>query len=129
MPFRHLSQREEAEVAMRYIGKAWAAGGRGPMAYDCFGLISAIYSDVFGIDILNPSDITETFQSVESPSSMCIVGMRTISASHVGLWMESDRGGILHAIHPNGVVFTRKNDIESLGCRINGYYACNILSH
>lgn len=32
-----------------YIGKPFRSGGRGPEAYDCWGLVIAVYRDLYGI--------------------------------------------------------------------------------
>lgn len=42
----------------RYVGAPFADGGRGPVAFDCWGLVRAIYADQLGHDLPTYGDIS-----------------------------------------------------------------------
>lgn len=116
---------------MRFLGKPWTPGGRGPDAFDCWGLCAYIYEHVFGASgaalagFDDPSSITSLgWTAIAIPRAFCVVLMRQRGGwFHAGLWMESDGGGVLHCMPDCGTVFTRKRDLDRLSLDITGFYA------
>lgn len=98
-----------------YIGLPYREGARGPDAFDCYGLVAAVYKAVQGIDL------PDWYQSAPGPQSASraisaalageVAGGRTtrvdvpqdmdiaivgssLRPHHVGVWVA---GGVLHA--------------------------------
>lgn len=118
------SREVEQSLAIKYTGFPWFAGGRGPHEFDCAGLCIHIYKTELGIDIgedfENPSD---KWERVEKPESLSIVSMLTDGGdSHVGLWFESDRGGVFHAVAGYGVTFTPVSKLSAFRLNISAFY-------
>lgn len=103
-----------------YVGLPYREGGRGPDAFDCYGLIAAVYKAARGVSLPDWYQAApghpaasraisaalegevhggRTFK-VEQPEDLdiAIVGS-TLRPHHVGLWVS---GGILHASKPFG---------------------------
>lgn len=122
----HLVDRKDVEqfLAIKYIGFPWFAGGRGPHEFDCAGLCIHIYKTELGIDIGDDFESpSESWERIESPESLCIVSMKTDNGdSHVGLWFESDRGGVFHAVAGYGVTFTPIEQLKAFRLNISAFY-------
>ena len=125
-----------------YIGKPFADGGRGPDAYDCWGLVVMVYRDVFGVRIPLDYDIsayatlavTRAFQSqMENPEwfrlayplapavvAMAIHPDHPELVNHAGVYVGI--GVVLHTTKPTGAILQRVDDPRIKG-RIKGYYA------
>lgn len=75
--------------ARPYIGLPWADGGRGPQAYDCYGLIRLVYRQEYGIEL--PS-LTEAYASaLERREVAALLGEdRPLWAETVGEPAEGD---------------------------------------
>ena len=97
-----------------YIGKPWEAGERGPQAFDCYGLVWHIYKHRLGVELPTYPIAPNRFESVwkaysdcagslewkpvASPEAFDVVGMgRKGIVHHLGLFLESDGGLVLHA--------------------------------
>lgn len=116
---------DEREVALKYLGKPWYPGGRGPLAFDCWGLCMEVYQNALGVDIgtLNPSfDTSAHWTRVANPTAFSIVYMTAQGQAHAGLWLTSDRGGVLHAVCGWGVVFTPQDRLKNMGIKIISFY-------
>lgn len=127
--------------AEAYIGKPWVLGGQGPDAYDCGGLVRAIARERFGLEIPEvtlASDApreyirairvfveSDEWRHITEPAEGDGV---TLSHSrhphHVGVWVDVDHGGVLHALEGIGVVFT---DMTAL--RRNGWSRIEFYRH
>ncbi len=125
--------------AEELIGRPWLAGGRGPRAFDCWGLVRWCLRRRFAVEVpeipVDPEDlraVCETFRahperrrwrSVDRPAEGDAVLMRqSRHPVHVGLWLEVDGGGVLHAVRDAGVVFQRPQELATHGWRIEGFY-------
>lgn len=96
-----------------YIGLPYQVEGRGPKAYDCWGLIRLVYADRLGIDLPSNLGYDETLTahtsemieqgrdgwlSVTAPSPYDVVLLNVAgSPNHIGLVI--DPGWMLHTTH------------------------------
>ena len=125
--------------AEHLIGRPWAAGGRGPDAFDCWGLVRWCWREHFAIEVpeipVDAADLRAVltgfrdhperrrWQAVEHAREGDAVLMRqSRHPVHVGLWLAVDGGGVLHAGRDIGVVFQIPVDLSAHGWRIEGTY-------
>lgn len=119
-----------ADDANRYIGLAWRLGARGPKEYDCWGLLMHCRSAYFsgGIPDVDFGEAARGLYShkmrsgqweiVPYPKHGDGVLLRDGNDPHVGIYLDLDGGGVLHAMERHGVVFSAMRDLNFLG------YAC-----
>lgn len=120
---------------MNYLGKPYRFGGRGPEAYDCWGLARAIYRDL-GIELPEFESMDEpaerqaqadlaapSFAALDKPSPLCLVAIRIHPrfVTHVGVVTE-DRARFCHITKGANVTIERL-DAPLWAKRIAGYYA------
>lgn len=125
----------------KYLGKPFIDGGRGPQGYDCWGLVLAVYRDIFGIDVPVDYDVSAhatmavvramskemevgNWQLVETPVAPCVVAMATNSnhpdlVNHCAIYLGDNK--IMHALKATGVVIQSTEDMRIRG-RIKGYF-------
>ena len=127
------------------IGRPWQAGGRGPDAFDCWGMVRFCWREHFGIEVpeipVDAADLRRVLDAfrdhperrrwrlVAEPREGDAVLMRQSRLPvHVGLWLDVDGGGVLHAARTIGVAFQRPGALDLQGWRIEGFYrfACDI---
>ena len=125
--------------AEKYIGKPWARSTRGPDTYDCWGLVQAIYSNEFGIELPEPNCDASKFQSYSkaietgrdheewceqvTPFEGCVVPMsQSRIFHHVGIWLDIDGGVILHSYNGACVVAQTLTTLQSNNWRRFKYY-------
>lgn len=106
-----------------YLGRPWQSGATGPDAFDCWGLVRRVQRDVYGrdlpaigVDAVDLRAVVTAFAShperahwerVEAPAEGdCVLMSRARDPSHVGLWLNCNGGGVLHALRGSGVVFS-----------------------
>ena len=124
-----------ADEINSYIGRPWVAGARGPDAFDCWGLLAWIEREHFGIVLPERSlDATamrgiyrEEIESgrwriVPRPVHGCGALLRDGDQPHVGIWLQCDGGGVLHALEGAGVVFTRRRNLRDAGYERTTWY-------
>ena len=121
------------------IGLPWVAGARGPDAYDCWGLFLAVQRQHFGralpeipVDALDLRAVLDAFtahperqrwQPVSAAEEGDAVLMRqSLYPVHIGVWLDIDGGGVLHAVRHAGVVFQTLAALNAHGWRIEGHY-------
>ena len=121
------------------IGRPYRAGGQGPDAFDCWGLVRWVMANRFGRALpaipVGASDIRAVliafrhhperrrWSAVERPGEGdCVLLRRSRHPVHVGVWLAADGGGLLHAVEGTGVVFQRPRDLLASGWRIEGFY-------
>jgi NlpC/P60 family len=118
------------------IGKPYRLGGRGPDAYDCWGLVTACYPwlpDDWGnqefsvrrvILLIEGQKTDERWEPAGEAhrGAVAIFGMGE-RASHTGLvWPVSGGARIIHALPKVGVVSHSLPAMERLGMRLKGIY-------
>lgn len=106
--------------AARYIGSPYQIGGRGPVEFDCWGLLWWIYRSEFGIILPEYPGITsrsalsqartihrameEDWEEIKTPFDGCAVGMsQREEIHHVGIYSSDGMGKVVHAWE-NGIV-------------------------
>ncbi len=125
------------------IGRPWVAGGRGPHAFDCWGLVRWCCRERFAIEVPEIPVDAANLRAVlagfrdhperqrwrrverarERPREGDAVLMRqSRHPVHVGIWLAVDGGGVLHAARDIGVVFQGPADLAGHGWRIEGTY-------
>lgn len=120
--------------AAKYIGLKYEKLGRGPMAFDCWGIVMLVYKNEFGVtlpDFRYPPDLTGYLAEVRDKKTMFreipehtkktgdIVLMKIKTAPiHVGVFCEP--GHILHGMNAeSGIVFDRIGQWQN---QIEGFY-------
>ena len=128
--------------AEELIGRPYLAGGQGPDAFDCWGLVRWVMAQRFGRELpaipLDAADLRavlaafrdhperQRWQLVSVPvEGDCVLMRQSRHPVHVGVWLDVDEGGVLHAVSGNGVVFQRVRDLLTSGWRIEGFYRRN----
>ena len=125
--------------AEKYMGKRWANGACGPDAYDCHGIVRAVYSDHLGIDLpvidanaLSALSVARAMKSydysawieIDLPErDFDVVEMSLAKRPHhVGIYLTIDGGGVLTSVEGAGVVFQRLSSLKSHGWNITNCY-------
>lgn len=125
--------------AIGLIGRPYVALARGPDAFDCWGLCVYVWREQFGLAVpdvgCDPADARSVRRAFEAgvasgaaapiakPIEGCAVYLsRARLPDHVGIWIDADRGGVLHVIEGLGVVFTRGTALNANGFKVLGYY-------
>lgn len=127
--------------AEQYIGRPWVSGARGPLLFDCWGLLWWVYKHHYGIELpefvgIDANDHLTVlrvmreqarehnagtrwgkWQRAASPGDGDAVAMACIdSFTHVGIWLELPEGGhILHCIAGSGVSLSSEQQLRQLG--------------
>jgi hypothetical protein len=121
------------------IGLPWVVGAQGPDAYDCWGLFVTVQRSYFQRSLPeNPVDATnlravldafighperQRWQWVNHPEEGDAVLMRQSRYPvHIGVWLDIDGGGVIHAVRHAGVVFQTLAGLDAHGWRIEGFY-------
>ena len=121
------------------IGLPWVVGAAGPDAFDCWGLFVTVQRQCFGRDLpQNPVDATnlravldafkghperQRWQLVNQPTEGDAVLMgQSRYPVHIGVWLDIDGGGVLHAVRHAGVAFQTLAALDAHGWRIEGFY-------
>ena len=128
--------------AEELIGRPYRAGGQGPDAFDCWGLVRWVMARQFGrelpaipVDAADLRTVLTVFRDhperrrwrpVSAPiDGDCVLMRQSRHPVHVGVWLNVDEGGVLHAVSGNGVVFQRLRDLLASGWRVEGFYRRN----
>lgn len=127
--------------AMNYLGKPWVSGKQGPDAFDCWGLVryvqrwhynrelSEIHVDADNVRAVvkefTSHNERQNWQAVDAPQDGdCLLLSQSKEPTHVGVWLDVDGGGLLHAVKGTGVVFSSRANIKLMGYNILGAYTC-----
>lgn len=125
-----------AEQADSFVGLPYEEGAFGPHSFNCWGLLHYVQRWYFGVllpvvPIGNAEKCHAMFKDkVEggawslsaAPSHGDGALMRSGSRPHVGIYLDIDGGGILHALEGVGVVFTTLDQLNSQGFGRTKYY-------
>lgn len=122
-----------------YIGLPFQDGGRGPVSYDCWGLLRRVYADRLGVDLPSYGEISardlmrvaramdagrgDGWHAVPVPAPLDVVGMRSGSGGHrlvhVGVMVDVQR--LLHVEAASAAVVVPITHFSVAG-RIVGYW-------
>lgn len=118
----------------QYIGDPWVR-----YHHDCWAFVRRVWHEVFGLDVpsvdvdalsalsvrrvLSNHAELQNWEKIQGPVEGCGVLMsQGKRASHVGIWADSDYGGVLHCVKGRGVIFTTIPATVNMGYNILGYY-------
>lgn len=118
--------------AEQYLGQQWENGAQGPHKWDCWSFFRHVQGEHFDrqvpiieTDAANLLAVTRQFGEhserqkwVEAPDWFegdAILMAHARYASHVGIWLEVDGGGVLHCQRSSGVIFTRPSALALAG--------------
>jgi cell wall-associated NlpC family hydrolase len=122
------------------LGKPWVANARGPDTFDCWGLVWWVYQRQLKIELpkflgINAEEVTRVARqmhrgvqtapwlAVSQPKHMDLVGMSgNLIIHHVGLYLEVDRGLVLHVASGRSVAAQTISHIQTLGTSTIKYY-------
>jgi hypothetical protein len=124
--------------AEHYIGIPWSATGDGPVSYHCWAFVRHIQKEYFGRDlpgIPNPEDVLaiargfrdhperQRWKLVNAPKDGdCVLMRQARYPIHVGVWLDTDNGGVLHCSQEAGVAFQTLNSLALNGWSVEGFY-------
>lgn len=125
--------------AEKYIGRPWENGACGPDAYDCYGVVRAVYLDQLGVtmpvldvDALAPLSVRRAmrdydysqWQEIERPEQTFDVVEMSLAnrPHHVGVYIDLDGGGVLTSIEGAGVIFQTLSSLRRHGWNIVSCY-------
>lgn len=123
--------------ANRYIGLPWVSGAAGPDAFNCWGLLQVVQRDHFGIalpDLIFGDAARQAYaehmqardwEVVPATFHGAGVLLRGGDDPHVGVWLDLDSGGVLHAMQGRGVIWTARSGLRLLGFSRLQYYRFN----
>lgn len=125
----------------QYIGLPWVAGGRGPDAFDCWGLLRYLQREHFGRGLPEIPEFGDTaramyqvqmssgaWEIVAQPEHGAGVLMRGGDDPHVGVWLDCEGGGVLHAMERVGVIWTPYRSLRLIGFSRLKYYRFHVQS-
>jgi cell wall-associated NlpC family hydrolase len=115
------------------IGKAFADGGRGPEAFDCYGVLRevyrrhgveipdvnvSVYAAMTAQGIIDAETASNRWERIDFPIIPCAVLMSPHAgfAQHVGVWLGKH---ILHTRIGQGVIAERAGALKH---KIQGFY-------
>ena len=122
-----------------YLGRPWVSGAAGPDAFDCWGLVRAVYRDRLGIEIprvdCDGEDLRavlslfcesrefESWVEVDNPRDLdaCLMTQHA-NPSHVGVYLDADYGRVLHAAKGVGVTAVDLMTLRDNGFKVVRWY-------
>lgn len=125
-----------AEQAGELVGIPYENGAYGPNSFNCWGLLYYVQKEYFNVKMprapLGNADqcrlMFDTrinsgqWTSVEVPRHGDGALLRGGDEPHVGIYLDFDGGGILHALEGVGVIFTTLDQLRTLGFARTKYY-------
>lgn len=121
-----------------YLGKPWRNGADGPDAFDCYGLVRAVYRDRYGINMpvisTDATSIAECLHAFrdysdydkwerieDDPNEGDVLQMGCARhPHHVGIYIEPNR--VLHCVSGSGVILQPFNSLPFAGWRVLDVY-------
>lgn len=118
------------DYSLSLLGRPWLSGARGPDAFDCWGLLVEVYRKggialplYPNIDAKNTlavarkvSEGVSEWTQLAEPEHLCAVGLSAgRHIHHVGLWLATEGGGVLHSASGRGVTFQSIMSLRGIG--------------
>lgn len=121
------------------VGLPYEKGSFGPESFNCWGLLYFVQLNYFKVQIpFAPLEDSEgcrklfddqlgqgSWARLERPEHGCGALMRGGETPHVGIYLDIDGGGILHAMEGVGVIWTPFYKLRSLSFGRTQYYRLN----
>lgn len=118
-----------------YLGRPWASGACGPEAFDCYGIVRAVYRDRLGITIpplsldahkslcvaraMRDYDYSDWIAIAAPTKEFDVVEMSQAERPHhVGVYLPLDGGGVLTSLEGIGVVFQSLRSLSAHGWNV-----------
>lgn len=125
-----------SDQANTYIGLPWVDGARGPGSFDCWGLLRWVQLHHFNLvlpDLPAMPDMRRelyreqmksgTWSVIDRPVHGCGVLLRGGDRPHVGVYLDLDGGGVLHAQEGAGVIYTERSKLKKVGYPRASWYS------
>lgn len=125
--------------ANAYIGRPWIDGARGPDAFDCWGLLRWIEDKHFGLMLPDlpalPDETRNLYREQIETGAWTVIDqpvhgsgalLRGGDRPHVGVFLDIDGGGVLHAQEGVGVMFTAKQQLRMMGYPRASWYRFSV---
>ncbi|WP_213761981.1 NlpC/P60 family protein [Caballeronia sp. dw_19] len=122
-----------------YIGLPWVDGARGPDAFDCWGLLRWVEDKHFGLVLPElpalPDETRNLYRAQIEMGAWTVIDrpvhgsgalLRGGDRPHVGVYLDIDGGGVLHAQERVGVVFTAKQQLRMVGYPRASWYSFSV---
>ena len=120
--------------AVQYIGDPWIHG-----EHDCWGFFRRVQKEQFNIDLpimdidannmlavarsMKTSGEKSNWEEINTPVEGDAVLMAHAKyPSHIGVWVDADRGGVLHCVRGQGVVFSSRQNLDLTGWKHLTFY-------
>lgn len=110
------------------VGRPWIAGGKGPVGFDCRGLVAHVLREIYrlpvptlldGDDRVDPRESTAAagWRTVTgAPREADVLLVHSTKGAHVGVFVRYGRLGVLHSVQPpaaaHGVRFDMLDDLR-----------------
>lgn len=119
---------------LEYVDKPWVAAAEGPEAYDCWGLLKAVYKNKLGVDLhdygqvnrhslreitaqMDHPQIEEEWVRVRIPQEGDAVALSQRNKyHHVGVYIDYHGGHVLHSADNDRVI------VEPIGSMSRGVW-------
>lgn len=117
-----------------HICKPWADGAMGPDSFNCWGLLRAAraalfnhYLPVVDVSAFQMKAVISTFK--DSPErerwdinkralhGSAVTMRNSDNSAHIGIFLDVDRGGVLHSVQGSGVRFDHLIVLPLMGFR------------
>ena len=130
-----MNEEQKIHWANDYIGLPWEKGAEGPDTYDCYGLLRVVQRRYYDVEMprlvevdrgsilavvrairRNPEN--KLWEAIAAPCDGCLVKMhKQDNPDHIGVWLDTDGGGVLHCCQAYGVGFDSFFDLSIMGWR------------
>lgn len=118
------------------IDLPYEKGAFGPDSFNCWGLLYYVQKNYFNTSmpiapIGDPEGCRKLYENnmhngrwavIQIPEHGCGALLRGGEEPHVGIYLDLDGGGILHAMEGEGVIWTPLNRLRALNFGRTSYY-------
>lgn len=123
------------QQANQYIGRPWMSGGDDiENGINCWNFLRYVQQTHFGIDVptaplgdpmvalFGKQIESGEWAPVDTPFHGCGVLLKGGNDPHVGVWLDIEGGGVIHAMERAGVVWTVRSRLGVMGFVRIKYY-------
>ena len=112
-----------------YIGKPYQLGSSGPDAFDCWSFVQWVLAHHYGHNRTALDDLDALialapshWETLDRPHDGAVAFMGMGGCSHVGVWIDIDKGGVAHCMEGYGVIFTPLSTLPAIGCHVIAFH-------